>query len=318
MAMTAPATDPQSAALPVYLIHWDAPAWCAASARSLLASVGQTIVLNVIDNGQRSGEPLGRLLPPGVRVVTTPGNVGYAGGANVALDDWGRTYARCEFCLIGSHDLHVAPDALARLVEVAETRPEAGIVAPTIESPTVVSGGRWDGRRAVQVPPDDDPGRAIVDRDWASGTCLLLRRSCVDEVGRFDERLGSYVEDVDYGLRAHDHGWAVLCVRDARVSGLGSASPDGHRRITCNTVLVSAKRRGWHGASSSSAFFTARIAMGYAASLRSSSSRFDTKRSRALARQRLAGLWDAVSTGRLWQVVTEERRRRRAAEGSGR
>lgn len=259
----------------------------------------------MVDNGQRGGEPLTELLPADVRILPMPENRGYTGGANAALQDWARRHPDANMCLIGSHDLHAAPDALAELVGVAASRPEAGIVAPTITKPHLVAGGRWDGRRGVQVRAGAADGD-VVERDWASGTCLLLRQSCVTEVGPFDERLGSYVEDVDYGLRVRDCGWRVLVVRTARVHGLGSSATDAHRRITSNTVLLSAKRRGWRGAWSTFAFFLGLAAKGYLASLRPWRQPEDRARSRALARQRTAGLCELLASGRLRHLLREE------------
>jgi N-acetylglucosaminyl-diphospho-decaprenol L-rhamnosyltransferase len=58
----------------------------------------------------------------------------------------------------------------------------------------------------------------------ASGTCLILRRTCIEQVGLFDEQFGSYVEDVDLGLRAREAGWSVRKIPEARASGVGSVS----------------------------------------------------------------------------------------------
>jgi len=112
------------------------------------------------------------------------------------------------FVVIGSHDLHVSPDTFIRLLAVAGRYPQAGVVAPPLIAPHPAAGGVWERRRSWQVSPPAT--NEVVERDWASGTCLLLRRACVQDVGDFDELLGSYEEDVDYGLRGNDHGWSVI------------------------------------------------------------------------------------------------------------
>jgi GT2 family glycosyltransferase len=68
----------------------------------------------------------------------------------------------------------------------------------------------------------------------------------VEQVGAFDERFGSYVEDVEYCMRARDCGWRVGLVVDAHASEFGSASPRAHALVAANRVLLRALRaKGW-------------------------------------------------------------------------
>jgi GT2 family glycosyltransferase len=227
---------------PAYLIHWNAPDWCASSARSILDSQGLRVDLTVVDNGQNDGPPLEEVLPTGVRVLRAGRNFGYSGGANLALDDWRRRQPRSELCLIGSHDLHVRRDALVELVQMAVKETAYGVLGPALLSPVQSSGGHWNGRRAVQRPLDSH--RGLLDRDWVTGNCMLLRRECVNSVRGFDEAFGSYVEDVDFGLRAKDAGWKVGVVTDAIAWGLGSASVAAGPMMVVNGVRLIARRRG--------------------------------------------------------------------------
>jgi GT2 family glycosyltransferase len=288
--------------LPVYLVHWDAPEWCGSAATSILASEGLTIDLTVIDNGQRSGPPLRDCLPAGVRIISSGVNAGYTGGANLAVDDWRTRHPNGQLCVVGSHDLHVEPKTLHRLVDVAEREHRAGVVAPVLTAPSPSSGGVWLGTRASQVGIPEHSAD-VIEREWASGTCLMLRRACVEQVGAFDERLGSYVEDVDFGLRARDHGWTVLVVPTARVHGLGSSSDRWIAAIAGNSVLLAAKRAGVRGAVRSFALFAFWAARGAAMSVapwRSSSRRAE---SRLYARQRIYGLARVLSLRTLVDVI---------------
>ncbi len=231
--------------LPVYLVHWNAPEWCRAAVVSLVASEGVGVDVTVVDNGS-ADQLLTWVLPAGTRILPMDGNRGYAGGANAALEDWRRRRPDSELVVIGSHDLIVEPSTLRCLVDVVAEHPRAGVVGPLLVAPYRWAGGGWNGRTAWQFDPDRTTG--VVERAWTSGTCLLLRRACVDEVGDFDEALGSYVEDVDYGLRVNDAGWTVLVTHDATASSLGSVSTAVIERITTNSVLLAAKRSGLRGA----------------------------------------------------------------------
>lgn len=208
-------------ALPVYLIHYRAPGWLTTSIASIRAST-VPVDVTVIDNGGAPDDL-------GVRILRMPENVGYTGAANAALSDWPAGEA---WVVVASHDLHVEPDTFARMLAAAPDR--AGVVGP-----------EFDGGAALAEPAV--PVGGVQSRPWVSGTCLLLRRECVDAVGEFDERFGSYVEDIDYCLRARDAGWDVVTVPDARARGVGSVSARALRAIHRNRVLLAVKRSGARG-----------------------------------------------------------------------
>src|SRR4051812_38689371 len=169
--------------VPVYLIHWRAPEWCASACRSLLASHGVRVDVAVIDNGPAQDTArLRSLLHDDVRLITLPTNAGFAAGANVALRDWCSRRPDGVACVIGSHDLHAEPHALAALVATLEQVPDAGVVAPVTTAPQATTGGGWTGTRAFQYGAKDvrrPSGRAgrvdgdhLIERAWTSGTCM--------------------------------------------------------------------------------------------------------------------------------------------------
>jgi N-acetylglucosaminyl-diphospho-decaprenol L-rhamnosyltransferase len=203
----------------VYLIHFQAPNWLRSAAESIHRS-DIPVELTVVSNS-------GPIEIDGARIVVTDSNLGYSGAGNVAIADWLETAA--DFAVIGSHDLHVAPDTLRRLVEAMQREPNIGIAGPRM--------------------PDAAQGRRLSEHDysWISGQCLMLRRRCIEDIGGFDDRFGSYVEDVDLGLRAGDAGWRVTLVPEAMAHGLGSAwgSVRDRRGLRWpNTVGLARKRRG--------------------------------------------------------------------------
>ena len=189
--------------------------------------------LTVVDNGSRAEQPrLRDLVPDGTRVLVPPANLGYAGGANLALEDWLAT-STDGYCLIGSHDLHVAPETMATLVTTARRYPTFGILAPDL------GWTRPASRENTEVSPQP--------LGWVSGTAMLIGRQCAVDVGRFDERFSSYVEDVDFCWRARLAGWKVGLVPGAQAHGLGSASPRAGEYIAANRILLELKHHGARG-----------------------------------------------------------------------
>ncbi len=207
------------APLPVFLIHYDAPHWVRSAAKSILASDIE-VDLTVISNS-------GPVTVPGARVMVTDRNVGYAGGGNIAFREW--LSGSEPFVLVGSHDLHVEPDALRLLRVAMEANETVGIAGPLM--PDAPGGQAGDGTVT-----------------WLSGQGAMYRRECIEEIGGFDERFGSYTEDREIGERASSRfGWSLVRVDDAHAHGLGSAIGDEwavRRRFWPGTVGLERKLRG--------------------------------------------------------------------------
>jgi GT2 family glycosyltransferase len=79
----------------------------------------------------------------------------------------------------------------------------------------------WARQHAQPEAWAHDEGRVI---DWAHGAALLLRRSAVEVIGGFDERLFMYAEDFEWCWRAHLRGWSVWFEPSAVIRHVGNAS----------------------------------------------------------------------------------------------
>jgi GT2 family glycosyltransferase len=196
-----------------------------------------------VDNGGSGGVALAQALDPRTDLVTTDENLGYTGAANRALERSLSEARRSEFVVIAAHDAHVEPGALAALSAAARTDEKIGIVGPILTAPALEAGGWWRGWRAIATKTWD-ASRAFEEREWVSGTLMLIRPECIEQIGGFDEALGSYVEDVDLCLRARDAGWKVGIAPEARVAGMGSASSNVTVSVDVNSLLLAVKRRG--------------------------------------------------------------------------
>ena len=209
------------APLPVVVVHFRAPAWLRATVSSFVASDIPVEVL-VVHNGGDLPE-----LPPEVEVVVPESNLGYAGGANVGLRRWLDDGA-APFCVVASHDVRVAPEALRRLVAAAEQDPALGAVGPSL--------------------PRYKADAGILEPAYLNGTCVLLRRECIEVVGVFDEDFGSYFEDRDLSRRMVTAGWRLAVVADASATDAGTSSPlIAGPLMFANEVLYAAKHDGPRG-----------------------------------------------------------------------
>lgn len=62
-----------------------------------------------------------------------------------------------------------------------------------------------------------------------SGSCMLVKREAVEDVGAWDEGYFLHCEDLDWCMRFHLKGWKVLFVPDAPVTHVKGACGEGLR-----------------------------------------------------------------------------------------
>jgi len=194
--------------------------------RSVVADTSAGPVdLVVVDNGSADGSVArARAVVPGLRVVSAPGNVGYARAANL-----GAAVTAAPVVAVLNPDLVVRPGTAAVLVHRFDAEPTLGAVGPRVRDP---DGSDYPSARSLPSIPvavghgllglwwatnpftaryrqlDADPDRARPV-DWVSGAAIWLRRSVLDAVGGWDERYFMYVEDVDLCWRIRTAGFGV-------------------------------------------------------------------------------------------------------------
>ena len=163
--------------------------------------------------------------------VRLPHAAGFAAAANfglVAADSTSTAIA------IVNDDLVVEPGWLAALVGELDRRPRAAAVQGVhleLARPQVVEGCGLGWNRswqAVQICAGEPPPAATAppfELFGVSATAAIYRREALDAVaGFFDERLGSYYEDVELAVRLREAEWESWCVPAARARHAGQAT----------------------------------------------------------------------------------------------
>jgi hypothetical protein len=154
---------------------------------------------------------------PGVSVLVPGTNTGYAGGNALGMQ---RALADgADHVVVITQDTDLEPDALAALVDVAESHPEAGAIQPKLlrrePDGRVVIHSRGNALHYLGVGfvgGDGEPDRplAIQPIAYASGAAVLYRAAALRAVGTFDPVLFMYHEDSDLGWRLRLAGWECL------------------------------------------------------------------------------------------------------------
>jgi GT2 family glycosyltransferase/glycosyltransferase involved in cell wall biosynthesis len=157
-----------------------------------------------------------RAAVPGVTLVESQANLGFAGGCNL-----GAQHATGEVIALLNNDARPDRAWATSAVAVLRADPTVAAVASRVLD--------WDGERVDYVDAGltwfgmgykPDAGRPLSElttdrhetpRDvlFATGAAMFVRADVFAEVGGFDERFFMFYEDVDLGWRLNLRGWRV-------------------------------------------------------------------------------------------------------------
>ena len=220
----------------------------------VLASVAaQTVApaeLLVVDDGSTDDSAQVAAGYDGVRVLALDGNGGFARAVNAGI-----AAVAAEAVALVNTDVELAPDWLELAVAALEQDPRAAAVATKLvdlEEPAILySAGdvlRRDGVCEQRGRFERDTGRYDVPGEVFSACAgaALYRRAALQAAGGFDERLGTYLEDVELGLRLRLAGWRCRWEPRAvaRHAGGGSSAALAHGPgawVERNTLLLVAR-----------------------------------------------------------------------------
>ena len=144
--------------------------------------------------------------------------------------------AEGEHLVLFNDDLEViSPDWLTAMLEYSQ-EPGVGAVGPKLLYPDgrlqhvgIVLGVAGVAAHAYHQHPGVSPGyggSAILARNYSAvtGACLMTRKQVFEQVGRFDERLPTDFNDVDYCLRLRRAGYRIVYTPWAQLYHHESAS----------------------------------------------------------------------------------------------
>jgi N-acetylglucosaminyl-diphospho-decaprenol L-rhamnosyltransferase len=201
---------------------------CRDALRQCLASLPAGRVV-VVDNG--GDADFVRREFPAVNFIANDSNRGFAAACNQGIR------ATTEpFVLLLNPDTVVTRSALEQLLAVMSDK-RIGACGPRIRNA--------DGSPQISVRRFPTLGRLVLaefglrgryyvtrpgtDVDQLMGSCLLLRRAALEEIGLLDERFFVYFEEVDLCLRLKQAGWRVVFAPDAEITHIGGQSSQTDR-----------------------------------------------------------------------------------------
>lgn len=153
---------------------------------------------------------------PGVKLVESPVNTGFAGGCNL-----GAQHATGTVLAFLNNDARPAPGWVRAAVAELRAQPTVAAVASKVldwegtGTDFVDAGLTWFGmgyKRHAGGPLADVPAaehEVAKDVLFATGSAMFVRAGVFAELGGFDERFFMFYEDVDLGWRLNLRGWRV-------------------------------------------------------------------------------------------------------------
>ena len=193
----------------------------------------------VVDNNSSDGTPEAMVVQfPQVHLIRNSENLGFSRAANQGM----RAYPARYHVLLNPDSL-VENNALERLRDFMEANPQAGLCTPRVlnQDGTLQYQCRRGEARPWEVfsyflglsrlfPKDPRfTGYLLthLDNDQVnevkaiSGSCMMIRRQVIEQIGYMDELYFAYQEDADYCFSARKAGWRIYYIPDARVMHYG-------------------------------------------------------------------------------------------------
>jgi len=186
----------------------------------------------LIDNNSEDGSreyinELTRLQINGLKIKTVLNkkNLGFARAVNQGI-----RLAKGKYILLLNPDTQVKKDSLEKLINFANTHPEAGAIGAQLVNPDnsiqpsvyhFPSCWRailefWLGKKGAYEKYVPSENKALVV-DAVTGAAMLILRKIFEKVGLFDERYFMYFEDLDFCRRVKRAGFKVYYLPEVKI-----------------------------------------------------------------------------------------------------
>lgn len=211
-----------SAKVAVIIVSYNSAEVIATCLTAVFESDYKNTQVIVVDNGSRdSTRSIVRERFPDVTLVDAGRNLGFAGGCNV-----GFKVTDAPIVLLLNDDAVVRPDAITKMVELANSSRDIGIVGCKILYP---DGERLQHAGAAVLPngltrhygygePDTGQYDRVFDCAYVTGAAVAIKRELLERAGLFDAGYyPAYFEEVECAERARRLGYRVVYLPTAVV-----------------------------------------------------------------------------------------------------
>jgi GT2 family glycosyltransferase len=210
----------------VLTLNWNGKKWLGDCLSSVLTMDYGNFEVVMVDNGSTDGSvQFVHDNFPGVLVVQTGSNLGYARGFNAGLEFAAQKGA--EYFLIINNDTVIDRGALSALVETAQNYPRAGFVTGKVyfyDKPDILQTVgkkehpiRWNGDHIGWLEKDAGQYEAVAERIFLDDVMTLVDRRLYNEVGGYDPEFFLQCEEFDWQARAKRESWKFYYTPKAKL-----------------------------------------------------------------------------------------------------
>ncbi len=193
----------------------------------------------LVDNGSNDdiSAQIGEQFPE-VRFIETGGNVGFSRANNLGIHN-----SRGEFVVLLNSDTALIEPIWDAMIDFMRQQTELGVIGCREvdgDGNFQLSCGHFPNfqneiiRKIMhyRLSINDHKVRDYLDGkfsnlsvvDWVSGSCMMIRRKALEDVGLLDEQFFMYFEDIDFCRRVRDKGWGVRYFPGATICHYGGRS----------------------------------------------------------------------------------------------
>lgn len=211
------------------------------------AARGGSVSVVVVDNDSQDGSASrAKEAFPDITLITNPSNDGFGSASNQGI-----AIGRADWVFLLNPDAEISSGTFDSLLDLAGERPQAGVIGALVRDP---DGSLYPSARKIPTLAEA-AGHALIgpfkkdnrfsraytmdgwDRtserevDWVSGSCMLIRREALENVGAFDPAFFMYAEDADLCTRMREAGYKVLFTPSMEVLHDHGLATRGSRRM---------------------------------------------------------------------------------------
>jgi len=198
----------------------------------------------LVDNGSSDGsvEEFGKIKDKRVRLIFNEKNLGFALGFNKAVN--GVLGTDSKYIMILNNDVIVDKYFLGRMVELMDKNNNISIASPLVydyynkkKLSKMDLPGRFNLRKGGGEPWFKDSGemkkmKKFFKVDYGCGSCWVIRKKIVKDVGFFNEKFFAYAEEIDLAMRLKNSGFDFYINPNSKIwhkVGMSSKKVSGFR-----------------------------------------------------------------------------------------
>jgi len=220
----------------IITINYDTPAVTASLLKSLSLLDYPNWEVIVVDNASPKHSSINlKKQFPFIKHISSPHNVGFAGGNNIGLH-----FAKGEYIFLLNNDTEVTPGLVSKLVAYLQQDATCAIACPKIKYYSLPDTIQYAGTIGLHpltsrshnigyLQKDEGQFNDTRQTDQPNGAAMMIPRRLLEQVGIMSEAFFLYYEELDWAARFKQSGFKVCYVGSAEVfhkesisTGIGS------------------------------------------------------------------------------------------------